>query len=473
MLIKFIAAILFALSGVAISVAEEFPLITAIRRDRLAQAAQLIEQHADINAVEVDGMTALHWAVYRDQTATAILLIESGANVNAKNDYGRTPLFLACENGNADISEALLQHKADPNAELPGGETPLMTAARTGKLAVVRQLLSHNAEVNRKERKQQTAIMWAAADGHADVTAALIAASAEFKTPLRSGFTPFFFAIREGHIDVVKEFLKAGIDVNDVMQPKISGGRTPRRGTSPLMLAVENGHFELAEILLQAGADPNDQRSGFTVLHALSWVRKPNRGDGIDGEPAPEIKGNLTSLGFVKKLVAAGADVNAQLKNGTSRRGRLNAKGATPFFFAADTADVPYMQLLVKLGADWNLANVENCPPILAAAGLGTGAPGEEAGTEEESIAAVKFLLDLGADINAVDSNGETAMHGAAYKSIPKMAHFLAENGADPNVWDRKNKHGWTPLRIAQGYRPGNFRPAAAMVEAINAVSED
>src|SRR5204862_7949040 len=103
------------------------------------------------------------------------------------------------------------------------------------------------------------------------------------------------------------------------------------KGTSALILAVENGHFDLALALLEAGADPNDQRSGFTALHVLSWVRKPNRGDGDDGDPPPIGSGNLSSLQFVKKLVEHGADVNARLKRGASGRGVLRRTGATPF----------------------------------------------------------------------------------------------------------------------------------------------
>jgi ankyrin repeat protein len=103
----------------------------------------------------------------------------------------------------------------------------------------------------------------------------------------------------------------------------------------------------------------------------------------------------------------------------------------------------------------------------MAAAGLGTLAPGEEAGTEEEALEAAQFALDLGCDINAVDDNGETAMHGAAYKSLPKMIEFLAAHGAKPAVWNKENKHGWTPLRIAQGHRPGNFKPSHETIDAL------
>ncbi len=106
----------------------------------------------------------------------------------------------------------------------------------------------------------------------------------------------------------------------------------------------------------------------------------------------------------------------------------------------------------------------------MAAAGVGTLAPGEEAGTELEAIEAVKLALKLGADVNAVDDNGETAMHGAAYKSLPKIVQLLSEKGAKIEVWNRKNKYGWTPLRIAEGHRPGNFKPSAETIAAFRRV---
>ena len=116
---------------------------------------------------------------------------------------------------------------------------------------------------------------------------------------LKSGFTPLFFAAREGRIDVVRALLKAKVDPNEIVETEKKGGRAPVNGTSALMMAVENAHYELARVLLEAGANPNDQRSGFTPLHALTWVRKPNRGDSDDGQPPPTGSGNLTSLQFV------------------------------------------------------------------------------------------------------------------------------------------------------------------------------
>ena len=106
----------------------------------------------------------------------------------------------------------------------------------------------------------------------------------------------------------------------------------------------------------------------------------------------------------------------------------------------------------------------------MAAAGVGCLAPEEEAGTEDEAIEAVKLVLELGNDVNAVDDNGETAMHGAAYKSFPRVVQLLDGRGAEIEVWNHKNKYGWTPLAIAEGHRPGNFKPSPPTIEAIRRV---
>ena len=219
--------------------------------------------------------------------------------------------------------------------------------------------------------------------------------------------------------------------------------------------------------LVKAGANPDDQRSGFTPLHVLSWVRKPGRGDDPDGQPPPGGSGNLTSLEFVRQIIAAGAVVNTRLTRGESGGGKLNRTGATPFLLAAKTADLELMKLLVELGADPLMPNADGATPLMAAAGLGCLAPDEEAGTEAECLEAVTWLLSRAADVNTVDRNGETAMHGAAYKSLPGMVKLLSAQGSKIEVWNHKNKYGWTPQRIAEGFRPGNFKPSVETIEAL------
>src|SRR5262245_51571945 len=451
--------------------AADAPLADAAEKADWPRVRALLQSKADANAAQTDGMTALHWAAYHDDAETAKLLLAAGASAKTANRYGVTPLSLACTNGNEGLVRALLAAGADANTTLRGGETVLMTAARTGRVGPVEALLDAGAKVDAKDRKDQTALMWAAADGHAAVVELLVKAGADVKARLRSGYTPMLFAAREGRIDVVKTLLKAGVDMNDVIRAdRRGGGYAARNGMSALQVAVENGHFELAVELLKAGADANDQRSGFAPLHALAWVRKPNRGDDPDGQPPPTGSGNLSSLQFARELVKYKADVNLRLERGAGGKGKISMAGATAFLLASKTADLPYMRLLVELGADPLLPNRDGTTPLMAAAGYGTTAPDEEAGTETEALAAAEYLLGLGADVNTVDKKSETAMHGAAYKSFPKMVQFLADHGAKIEVWNKKNTHKWTPLLIAEGFRPGNLKQIFETIAAIHKV---
>jgi ankyrin repeat protein len=423
---------------------------------------------ADVNARQADGMTALHWAVLHDEVDLVKRLITAGAQTNAANRYGITPLLLACTNGNTAIVNELLAAGADPNSTRPGGATALMIAARTGRRGPVQALLARGADINARERNQQTALMWAAAEGNVEVVDVLIENGADFRTPLASGLTPLFFAVREGRGEVVSRLIQAGADINEILKPQPGEHADDKQSTTALILAVENGHFELATALLDAGADPNAHPAGYTALHAITWVRKPIRGD---GNPSPIGSGNLSSLDFVRRLVSHGADVNARLENGVKGRGRFTTTGSTPFLLAARASDVSLMRLLLKMEANPETPNADNCTPLLAAAGVGALENGEEsAGTEEEAIETVRVLLDQGADLNTVDNNGETAMHGAAYQNRPKLVQLLDERGADIGVWNRKNNAGWTPLMIAQGHRPGNFRPAPDTIAALERV---
>lgn len=468
-------AIVLLSMGTAHSADVNAPLADAARLKNIETMHSLLQQGADVNAAQADGMTALHWAAWHDQLSIAELLIQQGADVNTTNRYDVPPLSLACRNGNGRMVELLLQAGADANASLTGGETVLMTAARTGRPAAVQALIAAGADVTAKEDNNQTALMWAAAEGHSEVVQLLIEAEADYLKPLRSGFTPLFFAVREGHTDVIQVLLKAGIDVNDLMMPR-SGGRRSR--TTPLILAVENGHFETAAALLSAGADPNAAPAGYTALHAITWVRRPLLGD---SDPSPIGSGRLSSLDFLRRLLDAGADIDARydeqsLKGGGrygGGRAQFTMAGTTTLLMAARNSDLRLLKLLLDAGADWRIVNADNYTALLAAAGVGALGSGDAVpGSEAEAIETVRLLLELGGDINAVTDTGETVMHGAAYQERPRVVRFLAEHGADITVWNRENSFGWTPLMIARGHRPGNFRPSPKTLQAIEQVMQ-
>ena len=473
-----VAVVLALLAGAAPSAAPDARLVDAVRRADEAAVRALLAERVDPDTAEADGSTPLHWAVHHDQLGIAELLIRAGARATAANRYGVQPLPLACINGNAAMVELLLDAGADPDTVLADGETALMTAARTGVVEVVNLLLARGADVNAAESwRGQTALMWAAAEGNAEVAAALLAHGADVGAASQGGFTPLLFAAREGRIDVAELLLDAGASLDDslsINSDRTAGGvemaRASSEGLDAFLLAVGSAHFELAARLLERGADPDAAPRGWTALHQLSWVRKT--GDSGSNDPPPAGSGGMDSLDLVRLLAAKGADLDARVTlKPPAGITALNMVGGTPFLLAARTADAELMSLLAELGADPLLANEDNTTPLMVAAGVGTQSPGEDPGTEPEVLEAVKVALALGGELDAVDDNGETAMHGAAYKHLPGVVTFLADQGARTEVWNRENARGWTPWRIVAGVQRGaNIVSSPETEAAVSAV---
>jgi len=495
--------------------AAEVPLIEAVKKaDTTAVRAQL-QRHADVNAAEADGLTALHWAARRNDLETATLLIRAGANVKAANRFGVTPLALACTTATAPMIELLLKAGADPNSTSGDGETALMTAALSGREDVLQTLIARGAEVNTKENwKGQTALMWAAAGGHMGAIRVLIKAGADINARANGQFTPLLFAVREGRIEAVRALLEAGASPNDRILKPLMGRRGPSGNeqvvTSALALATINAHYELAALLLEKGADPNVPDARGSILHALAWMRRPGLVVGqFQTQRRPPPTGTLDPLDLAKLLLAKRANPNTRIAWKEKRfdrdegealdppditvgRSFLTLVGATPFYLAARNGDVALMRLLVANGADPLIGTVQNVTPLMAAAGLGSSdeeTPGPKSGTpESERLEAVKLAYELGGDVNAVTDfgdtpivgdgvellrrypdnleefpetalgdmrwGGSTALHGAATASQHSIIHFLLEKGAKI---DARNKLGWTPLMIAEGMLVGSF----------------
>ena len=453
-----LGAALLLLAVAANLAAADAPLVEAARRGDIAQVRTLLGRNADANSRSVDGGTALHIAVQRDDVPMVDLLLRSGATAGAANRYGVTPLYVAALNGNVAIIERLLTAGADPNTAMAEGETVLMTAARTGKVEALKVLIARGADVNKREpSKGQTALMWAAAENNAAAVKSLVEAGADIHERSRGGsFTPFLFAVRAGYIETSKTLLDLGAKIDDALPD----------GSSALVLATINAHYQLAGFLVDRGADPNAAAQGWTALHQIAWSRRHNAGFNL---PGPVATGGLDSLDLVRKLVKAGANVNArQTKEPRDgNRNQQNRIGATAFLLAAKSADVPLMRVLLECGADPSIKTNNNTTPLMVAAGVGIWAPGENPGTHEEALAAARLLLDLGADVNAIDDNGDTALHGAVYRggAIP-VIQLLVDRGARLDV---VNKKGWMPVTAADGveYTPAvlkRYPEAAALL---------
>lgn len=464
----------FLLAGPALAQPVDLRLVEAVRAGDRPAVQALLAGGVDVNAVQPDGATALHWAAYGDDPETARLLLDAGAAAAAANDLGVTPLYLACENGNAALVRALLAAGADARAVLPSGETTLMTAARIGSADAVAALVAHGADPNARESLEaQTALMWAVAERHADVVAVLIEAGADVHARSRvrpvvtarsartrgagavsivdeGGFTPLLFAARTGDAGAARRLLAAGADPED----------TAPNGASALIVAAHSGHGPLAGLLLAAGADPNAFGAGYAPLHAAIL-----RGDAE----------------LVDALLAHGADPDARLASGTryARQGKLFALdndwvGATPFFLAAKFGRGDIMRRLSESGANPSVGLDGGVTPLMVAAGLltrGFGRAGKDRlGREMDSaemeaalrqdadrrrvmgsgIDAVRVAVELGAVVNAAGASGDTALHAAAFHGFDSVVEYLVGRGADVHA---RNARGETPLARALNAR--------------------
>ena len=380
----------------------------AMNGDRDA-VRQLLKQGADVNAVQGDGVTALHWAATRGDAEMASMLLVAGANHRAATRFGGyQPLHVAAERGSATVVRALVTAGADANATTARGTTPLMLAAAAGDTETLGALLEAGAQANARETERgHTALMFAAAANRLPAVKLLLARGADpaIATKLtdlsalsqdgsnpegrtlantgpggapaprparpanaprprvagldrqyffnelvhaQGGMAPLHFAVRQGYTDVALTLIDAGVDVNLMKAGDLA---------SPLLIATVNGHFDLASTLLDRGANPNlAAENGVTPLYAvlnLRWAQEA-------GYPQPwaHLDQKTSYLAYMKRLLDAGADPNLRLSKKVWYSGYnfdlsgVDEVGATPFWRAAYGADVDAMKLLVAYGAD-------------------------------------------------------------------------------------------------------------------------
>jgi len=501
------------------------PVADAAMKGDKAAVKTLLQQKADVNTPQPDGATALQWAAYRNDLELADLLLGAGATVKVANHDGATPLSLACESGSAPMIDKLLNAGADVNEKGPHGETPLMMASRNGNVEAMKVLLDHHADVSAKETlRGTTALMWAAEQSHAAAAKLLIAhgadvnaasapeirprgaylapsAAARFangdtfdrRRPARTaaperaitsgddvadaaaffgnrnqvkdggGITPLVFAAREGDFDTVKALVEAGANVN----------QTTNYGWTALLTATQNKNYKIGKYLLEHGADPNiANHGGWRPLYLATDNRN------IEGGDYPVRPADMDHLEYIKLLLDKGADVNGRVCgvkstpavcSGDSTETRtiftnqwLYEDGATAFVRAAQSGDVVLMKLLLARGADPKIATAHNVTALATASGIGWVEGITFEWSEAENMEAVKLCLDLGIDVNAVDSDGRTALHGAAHKGRVPVIQALVDHNAKLDAHDfgsrdttnpNQKKYGytWQPVEYADG----------------------
>jgi uncharacterized protein len=399
-------------------------LIDAVKRRDIAAVRNLLQKQLDINTVGPEGATALSWAADQEDIEAAKLLIGAGANANVANEYGATPLWLACAKANLEMAKLLLDAGADPNITLVPGETPLMAATETHSTEIVRLLLEHGANVDAAEFSEgQTALMWAVVENQPSIVQELIKHSVNVNEHTRRGFTPLHFAAQQGSLESAKMLLAAGARIDD------SGTQASQIAT-PLLIASASGHNELSMYLVDEGADPSrSDKNGFTSLHYAAMRRN--------------------MLPLIAALLKHGANPNVRLPRDASDQGgvtEMSIEGATPLFLAAAAGNGGAIRQLVAAGGDPKLPTAQGTTPLMVASGLGLFENRRE-DTVKPALEAVKLLIEMRSDVNAIGEHGWTALHGAAYTGSNEVLEVLIKNGARMDVVDG---FGQTPLSIAQ-----------------------
>jgi len=435
------------------------PLADAAQHGDRAAVRALLNEKADVNAAQGDGMTALHWAAFRDDLELARLLIKAGANVQAQTRIGgQTPLALACKNGDAAMIDLLLYAGASPKAGDELGTTPLMLAAASGSTAAVKVLLDHGAEVNAKEDAHgQTALMFAAALDRADVVKMLIERGADPNVATKVTTLEAFRFDGEGNLLPPSKAKPKGPATQEKTAPEKTATQRPAAKT------------EKPEEAKAAAADkPAEAKSSITATASLSVTKENGKGVAPRSLGA-HVMGGMTALLYAARDGQMDA-VHALVEGGANLNEVSGSEKMSPLVMAISNGHFDVGKYLLDHGADPNVADVDGLTPLYAAVDL-KWAPHNWVpmpSIDQESIKyldLMKALLEHGANPNArlthklwfrsmfsdqtwVDTAGATPFWRAAFATDVAAMKLLAEHGADPKI---PSTEGATPLMVAAG----------------------
>ena len=501
-------------------------------------ATALLAAGAKVSVVtRLGGYMPLHLAARAGHADVVRLLVAAQAPVDALTTTGAAPLHFAAAAGDEESASALLDAGAVVDVREPQwGQTPLMFAAAAGRTAVVTLLAARGADLriaakvvdlsarNRADsaesrtRNQRVAALQRERAAQLATIAGTAAVAAAPRGPrptvddggepepvgyadlvgTHGGLTALLLAVRDGKRDTVLALLASGADLNQVS----AGDRT-----SPLLMATINGHYDLAATLLERGANATlASDGGATPLYAvlnMQWAPKARH-----PQPAHYMQQSVDYLDLAERFLKAGADVNARLAKTlwytTYNRDLLGVDrtGATPFWLAAYTLDLPAMRLLLTYGADPDIRTAkvperyeEGGPDpslpdqsglapipwsgpavaaIHAASGVGYGlgfAGNTHRHVPDGWVPAVTFLVEtLGADVNARDHNGYTPLHHAASRGDVALIKYLVSKGADVTAVART---GQTTVDMANGpvQRVQPYPEAMEVLERLGAIN--
>jgi ankyrin repeat protein len=417
------------------------PVASAAERGDKAAVRQLLKDGADVNAAQGDGMSALHWAADRGDAELAELLIYAGANHSAQTRIGQyTPLHLAAKSGSAAVASALVKAGADVNVRTTtSGVTPLHLAASAGSAATVTVLIDAKADVNAKENEAgQTPLIFAAGLNRVDAIKALLARGADPSVTTKVIDVAKFNALDRAASDVQRKVLEGFVGKESEKPPS----------PSQVQAAIQAGR----EVLRTGKIPPPDP-------NAPPDPRRNFNPEEIN--PPVATKGGMTALLHVARQGYL-ASAEALLDGGAKIDQQNAGDGTTPLLTAIINGQFDMAMMLIKRGADTNIAAKNNGVSPLWAAVNAMWQPRTRFPQPQEMelqkhtyLEVMQALLDNGADPNhrigshpwylvytgcgnrncgLADTTGSTAFWRAAYGTDVMAMKLLVAYGADPNI---------------------------------------
>jgi ankyrin repeat protein len=404
--------------------AEQSQVADAAMKGDRATLGALLQRKADVNAVQVDGTTALHWAVYRDDLEMADQLIRAGARVDAANPEGITPLSMACLYGSVSMINRLVKAGADVKQRGPNGQTLLMLAARNGQPEAISLLVAAGADVNARETlRGTTALMWAAEQRHPEAVKALLAA----------GANP---SIKSGPAGLPRNYMAPRVNTNAVVaaqRRRATAAAAGRTYEEELDFEGVNGRFGAPGGNGQ-GAGRQGAGRGAAGRGAAPGAAAPSQQSSGSNAPA-----------------AAATAPNGPTATGTSPAATAGTAPASPATVSPAPAPAAANRPAAQQPAAAPEANDDT--DIVVAGLVGSGGGGLTAlvfAAREGDALSAEYLLAGGADVNQTTEYGWTPLLTATNNRHYELASMLIDWGADVN---EANKGDWTPLYIATDNR--------------------
>jgi ankyrin repeat protein len=390
-----VAILLLLCVASAVFAAGSADVADAVMRGDQTALRKLLQQKADVNAPQIDGATALHWAVYRDDLEAVRLLTGAGARPDAANREGITPLYLAAVYGKSVMMETLLEAGADAKQKGPHGETLVMLAARSGNPDAIKLLLQAGADVNAKEPiRGTTALMWAAEQKHPAAVKVLLDGGANYAAKSGAAGLPRNYMAQKVNLANVETAMKRWSDAT-------KNGRTYEQ-----QLAFEEANGKKVTRI-----QPDFSKDDLPTIAKFVSQAAVQFGVGLD-----------TILDFITpQLTAAGRDID--------EFNRLVRQEVAEAQAAANDSDVIVAGLVGRGGGGLTAM-------VFAA--------------REGDLESTKILAGAGADVNQTTEYGWTPLLTAANNRHYRLASWLVEHGANVN---QPNKGGWTPLYLATDNR--------------------